>query len=163
MLPLAAVVVVARCCCCCSRCCCCCCCSVSCGRRYIIRNLHKINKLNMPDMRCAVGRQFWPRHRQSGFGSARLAKFSFCYHTSVGVSQPCRRRKSGRVEPIDNVPKQLHNNNNNISSSNSNSNGNVGHSILKLASSSSSSRRRSVAVSVAQDALRCVCLSCSVA
>lgn len=30
---------------------------VSCGRRYIIQNLHKINKLNMPDMRCAVGRQ----------------------------------------------------------------------------------------------------------
>lgn len=29
---------------------------VSCGRRYIIQNLHKINKLNMPDMRCAVGR-----------------------------------------------------------------------------------------------------------
>jgi len=33
---------------------------VSCGRRYIIRNLHKINKLNMPDMRCAVGRQEQP-------------------------------------------------------------------------------------------------------
>lgn len=42
---------------------CCCCCSVSCGRRYIIRNLHKINKLNMPDMRCAVGRLPPPRPR----------------------------------------------------------------------------------------------------
>lgn len=52
---------------CCYICSCCCDCLclclyfVSCGRRYIIQNLHKINKLNMPDMRCAVGRQDQPK------------------------------------------------------------------------------------------------------
>lgn len=28
--------------------------AVSCGHRYIILNLHKINKLSMPDMRCVA-------------------------------------------------------------------------------------------------------------
>lgn len=101
MLPLAAAVVaiVSR---------CCCCCSVSCGRRYIIRNLHKINKLNMPDMRCAVGRQFWPKLR---FARLRLDSQSFHFVITRAWDSANHGEGGGWTgggQPIDNVPKQLH-------------------------------------------------------